>query len=230
MAVAARDAWARLAADAGEELLVTTGGLDAGPDAARCAAALAACGVPHAWLSAGQVAERFPGVAARPGERMLFQAAAGVLLASRTLAALHRLARRDGAQIRSGTPVLSLEPAGGRVLLRTPAGEITARAVVVAAGGWTAGLLAGAVSRVPPLTATVQQVRYFAPRPAAAPLPTLIDWDPAGPRAPAWYAVPPAGEAPGVKVGAHAPGRVVDPRSGPFAGIDPGLAEEAARY
>ncbi|MBO0788035.1 MAG: FAD-dependent oxidoreductase, partial [Actinobacteria bacterium] len=50
MAVAAREAWARLQADAGEELLLTTGGLDAGPGAEACAAALAGCGVECHWL------------------------------------------------------------------------------------------------------------------------------------------------------------------------------------
>jgi sarcosine oxidase len=44
MAMAAQLSWAALEADAGERLLVTTGGLDAGPGAAACAAALAECG------------------------------------------------------------------------------------------------------------------------------------------------------------------------------------------
>src|ERR1700733_9410408 len=39
MAVVAREAWLRLEEDAGRELLVTTGGLDAGPDAGAWAAA-----------------------------------------------------------------------------------------------------------------------------------------------------------------------------------------------
>ena len=84
MVVLAREAWARLTADAGEELLVRTGGLDAGPGAEACAAALAECGVEHAWLTAGQVQDAYPGIAARPGERMLFQPDSGVCLAGRT--------------------------------------------------------------------------------------------------------------------------------------------------
>ncbi len=66
MAVRAGEAWARLTADAGEELLVRTGGLDAGPGAEDCAKALAACGVAHTWLSDGEVRARFPGIAAQP--------------------------------------------------------------------------------------------------------------------------------------------------------------------
>ncbi len=227
MAVGAREAWRRLEDEAGDELLVTTGGLDTGPEARSCAAALAACGVRHRWLAAGELSARFPQIAARPGERMLFQADAGVLLADRAVAALQRLAGRDGADIRDRTPVLGIEPDGHRVLLRTPAAEISARAAVVAAGGWCAGLLAGAVSRVPRLTVTLQQVRYFSPRAAGGGWPALIDWSADGT---AWYVVPAAGGAPGVKVAAHEPGRPVDPRSGPFGEIDRELEDEAARY
>jgi len=227
MAVRAAEAWAALAADAGEELLVRTGGLDAGPGAADCAAALAECGVAHEWLTDGQVRERFPGIGARPGERMLFQPDSGVCLAGRTVAALQRLARRDGAVIRAQAPVLGIESEDGQALLRTAAGEVTARAAVVTAGPWAQGLLAGALPRVPRLTVTVQQVRYFAPRDPATRWPTLIEWPPAGL---CWYAVPAAGGAPGVKVAAHILGRPVDPRDGPFTELDPALEEEAAGY
>ena len=60
MAAGALGAWARLQADAGEQLLVRTGGLDAGPGAMRCAAALADCGVEHSWLPAGPGARPLP--------------------------------------------------------------------------------------------------------------------------------------------------------------------------
>ena len=98
---------------------------------------------------------------------------------------------------------------------------------VIAAGGWCAGLLAGAVTRVPQLTVTLQRIRYFTPRAAAGGWPTLIEWSAAAAQ---WYAVPAAGGAPGVKVGAHAPGPAVDPGSGPFAEIDPAAEEAAARF
>jgi len=227
MAVIGREAWTRLQDEAGQELLVTTGGLDAGPAAGSCAAALGECGVAHAWLPAEEVSARFPGVAPRPGERMLYQADAGVLLADPAVAALQRLAGRDGADIRARTPVVGVEPKGDRVLLRTQAGEISARVAVIAAGGWCAGLLAGAVARVPELTVTLQRIRYFTPRAAVGGWPTLIEWSGT---AAEWYAVPAAGGAPGVKVGAHAPGPAVDPAAGPFDGIDPGAEEAAARY
>jgi sarcosine oxidase len=227
MAVRAGEAWAALTADAGEELLVRTGGLDAGPGAEDCAKALAECGVAHGWLTDAQVRERFSGIGAHPGERMLFQPDSGVSLAGRTVAALQRLARRDGAAVRDGTPVLGIEAGRDQVLLRTAAGEVTARTAVITAGPWAQGVLAGALPRAPRLTATVQQVRYFAPRDPAAAWPTLIEWPPEGL---CWYAVPAAGDAPGVKVAAHISGRPVDPRDGPFTEIDLTLEEKAAGY
>ena len=227
MAVLAAAAWARLAREAGEELVITTGGLDAGPAASDCASALRECGVDHSWLTADQIRDRFPGIAARPGERMLFQPDSGVCLADRAVAALQRLASRNGASIRAQTPVLGIEPQGGHVVLRTPAGEISAQMAVVTAGAWAGGLLAGALPAVPRLTATLQQVRYFAPRAASGPWPTLIEWPDARP---CWYLVPMVGGAPGVKVAAHVPGREVDPRQGPFGDIDPVLEDQAADY
>ena len=228
MAVAARAGWAGLQADAGEELLVRTGGLDAGPGAAACAGALAAAGVDHAWLEAGELRDRYPGLAVERGERMLFQPDAGVCLAGRTVAALQRLARRDGVPVRAGTPVRTVEPRGDHVVLRTAGGDISARVAVIAAGPWSQGLLSGAVTGPPRLTATLQQVRYFAPRDrAAGRWPTLIEWPPEGA---SWYVVPMAGDSPGVKVASHLPGRAVDPRDGPFAELDPALEQEAAQY
>ena len=227
MAMLAREFWAKLADEAGEELLVPTGGLDAGADAALCGAALAECGVRHSWLTGSDLRDRFPGIAARPGERMLFQPDSGVLLAGRAVAALQRLAARDGVELRAQTPVLSIEGRDGRVLLRTPAGEISAGTAIVTAGGWMTGILAGAVPQVPPATVTLQRVRYFGPRDGSAGWPTIIEWQSAGP---GWYAVPPAGVAPGVKVAPHMSGPQVDPRSGPFGGVDAEAETRVAGY
>lgn len=227
MAVLAREVWAKLADEAAEELLVPTGGLDAGADAALCGAALAECGVRHSWLTGSELRDRFPGIAARPGERMLFQPDSGVLLAGRAVAALQRLAARDGVELRAQTPVLGIEARDGRVLLRTPAGELSAGTAIVTAGGWMTGVLAGAVPRVPQAAVTLQRVRYFGPRDGSDGWPTIIEWQSAGP---GWYAVPPAGVAPGVKVAPHMPGPQVDPCSGPFGGVDVEAETQVAGY
>jgi sarcosine oxidase len=229
MAVLARDAWARLQADAGEELLVLTGGLDAGRGATACASAMAACGVDHTWLTADEVAARFAGIAPGPGERMLFQPGSGVCLAGRTVAALQRLARRDGVRVVERTAALRIEVRDPGVVLHTASGEISARVAILAAGPWSPSLLAGVAPRFPRMTVTVQHVRYFTPKDVRPALqwPTLIEWSSTGP---SWYVVPMAGTAPGVKVASHVRGRAVDPRDGPFNEIDPVLEAAAARY
>ena len=228
MAVSALEAWARLQDDAGERLLIKTGGLDAGPGASLCGGALAGCGVDHSWLPAGEVRERFPGIATRPGERVLFQPDSGVCLAGRTVAALQRLAERDGVPLRAHTPVLSIEAQGDQAVLRTPAGELSAKVAVIAAGPWSERLLTGAVARAPRLTVTLQQVRYFRPNDTGAGAwPTWIEWSDVEL---IWYAVPMVGDAPGVKVAAHIPGRAVDPADGPFDQIDPAEDGRAAEY
>jgi sarcosine oxidase len=227
MALAAQRSWVRLQADAGEVLLVRTGGLDAGPGAAGCAAALAGCGVAHAWLEAGELRARFPGVAAAPGERMLFQPDAGVCLAGRAVAALQRLAARGGVPLRARTTVAGVEPREDHVVLRTSGGDLTARVAVLAAGPWLGRLLPEAGGAPARLTATLQRVRYFTPRDPAHRWPTLIDWSPAGA---GWYAVPAAGGAPGVKVASHLAGPAVSPDDGPFAAVSPAAEQEAAAY
>ncbi len=229
MAASALGAWARLQEDAGEQLLVKTGGLDAGPGA-RCGARRRCGAVP--WRTPGcrpaSYASAYPGIEPRPGERMLFQPDSGVCLAAPAVAALQRLAGRDGVPIRARTPVLRIDHRGDRVVLRTPAGDISAGVAVIAAGPWSERLLAGALRRVPRLTVTLQQVRYFAARRRGRrQWPTLIEWPPEGL---IWYAVPMTGGAPGVKVASPCPGRAVDPGDGPFDAIDPALDEQAARY
>ena len=227
MAKAAQLRWAALEADAGERLLVTTGGLDAGPGAAACAAALAQCAVEHAWLEGGELQARFPGIAAAPGERMLFQPGAGVSLAGRAVTALQRLAGRDGVPLRARTRVAAVEPHGDHVVLRTSGGDLTARVAVLAAGPWNERLLARITAAPVALTATLQQVRYFAPRDPGHRWPTLIEWERAGA---GWYVVPMAGGAPGVKVASHRPGPAVDPDEGPFSAVSPAAEQEAAAY
>ena len=56
LAQGALQSWRELEAEVGEELIVTTGGLDFGPVALENARALAACGVSHELLSGAEVA------------------------------------------------------------------------------------------------------------------------------------------------------------------------------
>ena len=234
MAVDAVALWRDLERRAGEPLLIQTGGLDVGPDAGDCERAMRACGVESAWLSAVEVAGRYPGVSVDGRGPVLFQEQFGVSLADRTVAAQVNLARQSGVDIREEAPAIAIEPDPGGVVVRTAGGDVAARTVVLAAGGWNRWVLDAAVRSfaasggeplpmkvVPEMIPTLQQVSYFAPLDPSVRWPTFIERG----RGLDWYSVPPDGGAAGVKVGRHLPGRRIDPSEGPFE-VDP--AEEAA--
>jgi len=221
MSVRSLPLWRELEAAAGEELLVTTGGLDCGVSATLCSAALDEIGVGYEWLTPQGAEERFPAIAFRGLDPILYQPDAAVCLADRTVAAQARLAAASGVEVREGCRALAIHPLDDRVRVETDQGEVESRAAVVTAGTWADRLLGGAGS-VLPLKPILQTIAYFGPRPdqadAADRFPTYIHWDIGdGDRAGlAWYALGPAGHAPGVKLGQHIGGVQVDPREGPF--------------
>ena len=104
--------WRALEAECGRELLHVTGALDIGYDEELddVAAAFAACGVRHEWLSGEAVAQRWPGLAARG--RVLHQPDGGWIAADVALTALVEGARRRGAEARWSTAVEAVEAAG----------------------------------------------------------------------------------------------------------------------
>jgi sarcosine oxidase len=219
--------WRALEDAAGETLLVTTGGLDVGPVATECRASLDQAGEPFEWLGLGQAAERFPAISFDGVAEVLYQPDAGVCLADRTVAALVRVAGQNGADVRDRTKVEGIELTDEGVQIRASTGDISARVAVVTAGAWAAGLLAGVGLSVP-LVPILQRVAYFSSPDGSPPdLPTFIDWT--GPDELSWYALPPAGEAFGIKVGQHVGGAPVDPDDGPFD-VDPALVEMLAQY
>ena len=222
--------WRQLEAAAGEELLVTTGGLDVGPVAAECGAALEACGTRHEWLSPEEAVARFPAISFEGLGPVLFQPDAGVSLADRTVAAQVRLARAAGCEVLEEEGALRLKESTEGVEVSTGGGTVSARVAVATVGSWAGGLLgeAGFDLAVQPI---LQQVTYFAPRQTAVPgaepaIPTFIEW---GSPDLIWYAVPPAGDAPGLKLGEHVGGVPVDPAMGPFP-VDPSRADGHSAY
>jgi sarcosine oxidase len=208
--------WRGLEEEAGEGLLVTTGGIDAGAIAPDCARALADAGVGFDWLAEAEAGERFPAIDFEGLGRVLFQRDGGVVLAERAVLAQIRLAGVHGVAVRPRTEVLSVSTGrAGRTLIQTDDGEIEAGVVVITAGPWAGRLLTETLGQPVPVRATLQVVTHFAPVDAeqVASMPTFVEW--VGPSL-VHYAVPPAGAAPGVKMGDHDPGPEVDPSDGPF--------------
>lgn len=204
----AREGWAELEAEAGQELLVETGGLAVGPpDGELFTGSLATAaehGLAFERLDPREVRRRFPAFRLRGGQEALLDPAGAVLRADRCLAALRAAARRAGADLRFGERVRDWTRDGDGLAVETEGGELRAGALVLAAGGWTADLLEGAGEARPPLTVERQSVHRF---PATAgddfaperfPVFLLERDGDAGPMA---YGVPDLGR--GVKVAVH---------------------------
>ncbi len=228
LAERALPAWRRLEDEAGEQLLVTTGGIDSGPIALECARALEEAGVRSEWLPASDAAERFPSIDFDGFERVLYQPDGGVALADRTVAAQVRLARERGAEVRSGAAVRVVRGDGGHIVVGAGDTEFAAGVVVMTPGPWAGRLLTAVLDRLVPVLPTLQMVAHFAPADAAAvaAMPTFVEW--VGPNL-VHYAVPPVGVAPGVKMGDHDPGPEIDPDDGPFE-VDAARLEPVASY
>jgi sarcosine oxidase len=178
--------WRELEAVSGRPLLDLHGTLDLG-DWAPNRDALTACGVPFEVLDAGQIEYRF-GIRADPGDRGLFQADGGILLADAALTALaESLDLREHARVRSVD-----EDDDGVV-----AGGVRARVAVVTAGAWAPGLVG--VDATP----TAETVSYFD---LGRPVPSVIDTT-TGPHS--GYALAAPGGA--LKAGLHQSGRPTDP-------------------
>src|SRR2546430_10875618 len=97
MARRALDLWRELEADAGEPLLVQTGGIDAGPVAHLVGQALEMVGERFEWLSPAEAGERFPSIDFDGLHPILLQPDAAVALAHRPLPAQLRPPIQAGA-------------------------------------------------------------------------------------------------------------------------------------
>lgn len=170
LARAAYSQWASLEAEAGEQLLLISGGVDVGrmstASFASTVDSLTQMRIPFELLDARQAAQRYPQFRLAEDMMMLFQADAGILRASRCVQAQVRLARASGAQILENTPVISIAPEGDGVRVVTEAGLFSAGRAIVAAGAWANDLLAP-LGLPLPLRPTLCQENYFhAERPA----------------------------------------------------------------
>jgi sarcosine oxidase len=211
--------WGELAAEAGEQLITLTGGLDLFPDdpwddPGDYAAAMDAEGVRYEVLDAGELMRRWPQWRVPDGITAISQADAGVIAASRANAAHRRLALARGADLLAETPVLGLaEDQDLGFTVETSRGVFRADALVVAADAWTNEVLAPLGVSLP-LRLLQEQVTYFdAADPAAfepAAFPVWI-WH----RTPPVYGLPAFG-LPGPKVALHGGGPEATPDSRTF--------------
>jgi sarcosine oxidase len=206
--------WRRLAHEAGEQLVRTTGAVDFGPSPVvkQMYAILLAEGVPAELLATAQARERWPGLSFEDDHKapVLFHREGGVIDADRAIKAMQRVAANRGAQINHNTPVTSIEPGA----VHTAAGPFAAKTVIIAAGAWLEPLLKPLNIPLPRLIVTQVQAFHFATRAHEQDeqWPTFVRYDDT-----IMYGLPSGSDAPGaVKVGVHGQGTVTtaDDRDG----------------
>jgi sarcosine oxidase len=140
--------WRELEAETGQDLLEQCGGLiieAAGGGAAghhrheflsSTIACAARYGVPHELLTAADVASRFPQFALDGDESAYYEPGAGFVRPERCVDAQLTVAARLGAEVRRDERVLSVEPSGSGVRVRTDRGAHEAGRAVLAVGPW----------------------------------------------------------------------------------------------
>ena len=207
----AYELWQALARDAGEELLVETGGLMIGaPDSEIVAGSTESArqhGLAYRMLSPEDVGRWFPAFRLEPHEVAVYEEAAGVLFPERCVAAHLRLAQKAGAELRLEEAVESWVAGESSVSVRTSQGRYQAERLVLAAGAWNPDLLDLPL----PLQVERQVSVWF--RPAERPewfeanFPVFV-WDLDGQRA--FYGLPGL-QGEGIKVGFHHGGQVGHP-------------------
>jgi sarcosine oxidase len=200
--------WRELEEAAGETLLVRTADVEIGEGSQGCADALEAAGEAFEWLEPAAARERWPGLRVGDDERLFVQEDGCVCLADRTVRAAARVAQSSGAELREHAAVERVADHGPSAEVVVDGETIRASVVVVTAGAWAGGLLAG-VGIDLPLVPSLEQVSYYRLE-DASPLPTVIDYtrdDDGRDR----YAVPHPLEPGSFKLGLDHAGPPVDP-------------------
>jgi sarcosine oxidase len=166
LAKRAYESWAVVGGEAGEPLVLVTGGLDLGPRQSAIpletyADSMRAAGVPFECLDADEIMHRWPQFRLTDDVHGLYQAQGGIAMAARGNAAHQRLARAHGATLLDRTVVEQIEPMGDSFGITAEGVLYTCRRLIVAAGPWSNDVLAH-FGRTLPLQVTREQVTYFA--------------------------------------------------------------------
>ena len=176
LAQEAFERWRRLEAAREVTLLVETGQVDLGPDGKLDALSgvMGDAGVAFDELDAAGVRHRFPELAIGPGERGLFHAEGGTVLADAAMGALLAEAHGAGALLAMPERCVAIEPAPGDVEVVTDRRRLRAAQVVIAAGPWSGALLRSVGVEIP-LAPAVAQVTFL-DAPYLVDRPGLADW------------------------------------------------------
>lgn len=137
--------WQALQDEAGETLLVITGGIDFGHKDDKglvdTRASMTAMNIAHEVLTPDEANHRFPQFRFTDDMQILYQADSGLLAASACVKAHVRLAQQHGATLQDNEPVQSIDIEADHVTVNTSKGTYSAAKLVVTAGSWAGRLL-----------------------------------------------------------------------------------------
>ncbi len=166
MAIEALRAWRELEADAEEELLTPTGGLDLGPQGTvsldQTAQSLSDVHADFDVLDAAQIMQRFPQWRVPDDWMGVYSEDAGIVNPTETVDVLAAAAQAHGATLLEWTPVTQIhtnDPA--QITLETSRGTFSCRKLVIAAGGWLNELMPDLKL---PLSVTLEASVFFRPQ------------------------------------------------------------------
>lgn len=165
LAKRAYKAWEEVEAEAGEQLVYITGGLDLWPANPAYpihdyTGSMAACGVPYELLGADEIMYRWPQFQLSEDVTGIYQAEGGIATPNLSNAAHRRLARAYGAVIRDNAPVTAVRPMGSVIEVEAGGTTYHCRHLIIAAGAWSNHILAH-FNRSLHLTITQEQVTYY---------------------------------------------------------------------
>jgi sarcosine oxidase len=160
----AMEKWRELEGLCGQTILTVTGVLEAGcPGSPIVAGSLEASrqhGLDHEVLGAAEINRRFPAFRLPSHWSGLYQPDGGFLRPELAIGQFVRLAESHGADVRTRTRVVAIEPRGSGVRVTTDDGEIEAGAVIIATGAWIGDF---APELKPNLKLTRQVLGWFEP-------------------------------------------------------------------
>ena len=213
----AYELWRQLERRSHSNLLTITGAIHIGNPENRSIASIKTAvqvhRLAHETLDAAEISKRFPAFVPHPDSIGIVEADGGALAVERAVAAHVEAAVADGAEVRVGQQVASVETDGSGVLVVTADGTShRAAAAVVCTGPWLSEIVSAGDARALELSVSRQVQLWFAPtKPELFKLgsfPVFIDHALGG----EYYGLPPVGHA-GVKVCQHYGGLPTSPES-----------------
>ncbi len=173
LAQQAYQAWAVVADEAREQLVVPTGGVDLEPPGSvqpldDYISALKACDISHEVLDEREIMKRWPQFKLDEGTRGLYLDTGGLVAAAKANEAHLRLAKEHGVTVLDNTCVTGIKDDGDEIVVTTGGDDSNSqqsfrcRKLLICADAWTNKLLSYLNPDIQlPLTVTQEQVTYY---------------------------------------------------------------------